>query len=396
MRKLEDTIRRITPLDPTLATYVQHRLDSLTKPRGSLGRLEELALRCALITGQERPSVEQKVLFVCCADHGVSAEGVSAYPRAVTAQMVYNFLRGGAAITVLARQFGLTVHVVDLGVDHDFAPQLPGLLQHKIGYGTANIARGPAMSRHEAVRAIETGITVAEEAIRSGAQLLGVGEMGIGNTTVATALLAALSGIDPEQLTGIGTGVDDAGRRHKVVVVRQALACNVPDPPDLADPLGTLAGLGGYEIAGITGICLAGVAHHTPVVIDGFIATAGAWVACALHPAVKERLIFAHRSAEQGHRHVLAALDVKPLLDLDLRLGEGTGAALGMGLVESAVRLLNEMATFAEAGVTDKSKQEEGDGKQNQKAKGKRQKSKVMKRRTGSAVVSPASERTED
>jgi len=350
MRKLEDVLRCITPLDSTLATRVQRRLDSLTKPRGSLGRLEELALRCALITGQERPAVEQKVLFVCCADHGVSAEGVSAYPRAVTAQMVYNFLRGGAAITVLARQFGVTVHVVDLGVDHDFAPKLPGLLQHKVGRGTANIACGPAMPRTEAVRAVETGITVAEDAIRGGAQLLGVGDMGIGNTTVATALLAALSGIDPEELTGIGTGVDDAGRRHKVTVVRQALACNVPDP---VDPLGTLAALGGYEIAGITGICLAGAAHHTPVVIDGFIATAGAWVACALHPAVKERLIFAHRSAEQGHRHVLAALEVKPLLDLDLRLGEGTGTALGMGLVESAVRLLNEMATFAEAGVAE-------------------------------------------
>lgn len=350
MRKIGETLRCITPLEPTLATRVQHRLDMLTKPRGSLGRLEELALRCALITGQERPEVARKVLVVCCADHGVSAEGVSAYPREVTAQMVYNFLRGGAAITVLARQFGLTVQVVDLGVDHDFAPELPGLLQHKIGYGTANIARGPAMSRTDAARAVEVGIAVAEDAIRGGARLLGVGEMGIGNTTVATALLAALSGIDPDQLTGIGTGIDERGRRHKVAIVRQALASNVSDP---TDPLGMLAGLGGYEIAGITGICLAGAAHRVPVVIDGFIATAGAWVACALHSAVKERLIFAHCSAEQGHRHVLAALDVKPLLDLDLRLGEGTGAALGMGLVESAVRLLNEMATFTEAGVAD-------------------------------------------
>lgn len=236
MRTIEETLRGITPLEPTLATRVQHRLDLLTKPRGSLGRLEELALRCALITGQERPEAARKVLVVCCADHGVSAEGVSAYPREVTAQMVYNFLRGGAAITVLARQFDLTVQVVDLGVDHDFAPELPGLLQHKIGYGTANIAHGPAMSRHDAVRAIEVGIAVAEDAIRGGAQLLGVGEMGIGNTTVATALLAALSGIDPDHLTGIGTGIDERGRRHKVNIVRQALACNVPDP---ADPLGT-------------------------------------------------------------------------------------------------------------------------------------------------------------
>lgn len=352
MQKLEATLRHIQPVDQLLAIRVQARLDALTKPRGSLGQLEELALRCAVITGHERPSVEQKVLFVCCADHGVCAEGVSAYPREVTAQMVYNFLRGGAAITVLARQFGISVQVVDLGVDHDFAPQLPGLLQYKIGRGTANFARGPAMSRDEAIRAVETGIMVAEEAIRQGAQLLGVGEMGIGNTTAATALLSALSGIDPEQLAGGGTGVDESGRQHKVAVVRQALACNRPDP---SDPLGTLACLGGYEIAGITGICLAGAALRVPVVIDGFIATAGAWVACALHPAVKECLIFAHLSAERGHRSVLAALDVKPLLDLEMRLGEGTGAALGMGLAESAVRLLNEMATFAEAGVAEES-----------------------------------------
>jgi nicotinate-nucleotide--dimethylbenzimidazole phosphoribosyltransferase len=351
MQKLEETLQRICLFDYTLADRVQHRLNTLTKPRGSLGRLEDLALQCALITGSERPTVYEKILFVCCADHGVCAEGVSAYPREVTAQMVYNFLRGGAAITVLARQLGIRVHIVDLGVDHDFAPELSGLLHHKIGRGTANITRAPAMSRDEAVHAIETGIVVAEDAIRDGAQLIGVGEMGIGNTTAATALLAALSGLDPEELTGIGTGVDEAGRRHKVAVVRQALACNSPDP---TDPLGTLARLGGYEIAGITGICLAGAALQVPVVVDGFIATAGAWVACVLHPAVKERLIFAHRSAEQGHRHVLDALDVKPLLDLNMRLGEGTGAALGMGLVESAVRLLREMATFTEAGVTEK------------------------------------------
>jgi nicotinate-nucleotide--dimethylbenzimidazole phosphoribosyltransferase len=351
MQKLEETLRRICLFDPALADRVQDRLDTLTKPRGSLGRLEDLALQCALITGAERPSVQEKVLFVCCADHGVCAEGVSAYPREVTAQMIYNFLRGGAAITVLARQLGIRVHIVDLGVDHDFAPELSGLLHHKIGRGTANIARAPAMSRDEAVRAIETGIAVAEDAIRDGAQLIGVGEMGIGNTTAATAMLAALSGIDPEELTGVGTGVDEAGRRHKVAVVRQSLTRNPPDPDK---PLGILAGLGGYEIAGITGICLAGAALQVPVVVDGFIATAGAWVACVLHPGVKERLIFSHRSAEQGHRRVLEALDVKPLLDLDMRLGEGTGAALGMGLVESAVRLLNEMATFAEAGVAEK------------------------------------------
>lgn len=351
MGLLERTLHQIKPIDRTLAVHVQARLDTLTKPRGSLGRLEELALRCALITNRERPQLDCKVLFVCCADHGVCVEGVSAYPREVTAQMVHNYLRGGAAISVLARQLGITVRVVDLGVDHDFDPHLPGLIQRKIGRGTANLTRGPAMTRTEALRAVETGITLAEEAVRDGALLLGVGEMGIGNSTVAAAVLSALSGISPEELTGLGAGIDETMRRKKVEVVYRALDCNRPDP---ADPFGTLARLGGYEIAGITGICLAGAACRVPVVIDGFIATAGAWVAYALHPEVKDRLIFAHLSAEQGHRRALTALGVQPLFDLGMRLGEGTGAALGMGLVESAVRLLNEMATFAEAGVTDK------------------------------------------
>jgi len=269
----------------------------------------------------------------------------------VTAQMVYNFLRGGAAITVLARQLNITVKVVDLGVDADFDPHTAGLLLRKIGRGTANLAEGPAMSREAAVRAVETGISLAAEAIGDGAQLLGVGEMGIGNSTAAAALLSACSGIAPEELAGTGTGVDEATRRKKAEVIHRALAANRPDP---ADPLGVLAKVGGYEIAGIVGACLAGAAWRVPVVIDGFIATAGAWVACALHPRVKECLIFAHLSAEQGHRRVLAALSVRPLLDLDMRLGEGSGAALAMGLVESAVRLFDEMATFAEAGVTDK------------------------------------------
>jgi nicotinate-nucleotide--dimethylbenzimidazole phosphoribosyltransferase len=348
---LEQTLKRIQPLDLALAKHAQTRLDRLTKPRGSLGRLEELAARCVLITGKARPQIDDKVLLVFCADHGVSAAGVSAYPREVTAQMVYNFLRGGAAITVLARQLNIIVKIVDLGVDADFAPQVPGLLQRKIARGTANLAEGPAMSRAAAVRAVETGIALAEEAVSHGTQLLGVGEMGIGNSTAAAALLSAFSGIAPEELAGFGTGIDEARRQRKAEIIYQALACNRPDP---TDPLGVLAQLGGYEIAGIVGVCLAGAAWRVPVVIDGFIATAGAWVACALHPEVKDCLIFAHLSAEQGHRRILAALQVQPLLDLGLRLGEGSGAALGMGLVESAVRLYNEMATFAEAGVTEK------------------------------------------
>jgi len=358
MGLLDATLKNIQPFDPSLAARVQMRLNSLTKPLGSLGRLEVLALQCATIAQSERPRVDNKVLFVCCGDHGVCDEGVSAYPREVTAQMVYNFLRGGAAISVLARQFGIAVKVVDLGVDHEFPPELSGLIQRKVARGTANFVSGPAMTRAQAIEAIEAGIVLATEAIRSGAQLLGVGEMGIGNTTVATALLSALSGLDPQMLTGLGTGIDEAQRRKKLAVVRKALAYHRPDP---SDSLQVLADLGGYEIAGIVGICLAGAASHIPVVIDGFIATAGAWIACALHPTVKERLIFAHLSAEQGHRHVLATLEVQPLLDLHMRLGEGTGAALGMNLVDSAVRLLDEMATFAEASVSDR-KDKRGNG----------------------------------
>lgn len=351
MSLLDATLSNIQPLDTSLVVRVQMRLNSLTKPPGSLGRLEVLALQCAAITGRERPRMDNKVLFVCCGDHGVCDEGVSAYPREVTAQMVYNFLRGGAAISVLARQLGITVRVVDMGVDHDFAPELPGLIQRKVAHGTVNFVRGPAMTQTQTLQAIEVGITLATDAIRDGAQLLGVGEMGIGNTTAATAVLSALSGIAPETLTGLGTGVDETGRRRKVAVVKQALAYHQLRS---TDPLRALATVGGYEIAGIVGICLAGAALRVPVVIDGFIATAGAWVACTLHPAVKERLIFAHLSTEQGHRHILTALDAQPLLDLHMRLGEGTGAALGMSLVDSAVRILDEMATFAEAGVAGK------------------------------------------
>ncbi len=351
MNKLPDVLSRIRPLDVSLVPRIQARLDNLTKPRGSLGRLEELALQCALITGQERPQVHKKVLFVCCGDHGVCDEGVSAYPRAVTAQMVYNFLRGGAAITVLARQFDIIVQVVDFGVDHEFDPQLSGLLQRKIGRGTANFTQGPAMTLAAATQAVEAGVDLAMEAVRAGAQLLGIGEMGIGNSTTATALLAALSGFDPEVLAGAGTGVNEETRRKKVDVVRRALARNHPRS---TDPLECLACVGGYEIAGMVGVCLTGAALRVPVVIDGFIATSAAWTASALHPAAKEYFIFSHLSAEQGHARVLDALGVRSLLALDMRLGEGTGAALGMNLVESATRLLNEMATFAEANVSQK------------------------------------------
>lgn len=347
---LEETLQRIQPVNTSIAARVQARLDQLTKPRGSLGRLEDLALGYAVAVGKETPDLQRKVLFVFCGDHGVAEEGVSAYPKEVTAQMVYNFLRGGAAITVLARELGIEVAVVDIGVDHEFA-RTPGLVSRKIKRGTANIVRGAAMLRAEARRGVQVGIELAQEKIKTGAHLLGVGEMGIGNSTAATAVFSAFTSIPPEELTGYGTGIDDAAWERKVAAVRQALAVNQPDSDD---PIGVLASVGGLEIAGITGVCLGGAACRVPVVIDGFIATAGAWVACALQPAVKEYLIFAHTSAERGHRRVLEELGVRPLLELELRLGEGTGAALGMGLVQAAVRLLNGMATFAEAGVSEK------------------------------------------
>lgn len=353
MEKLHQVLKQIRPLDVTLTSRIQTRLNNLTKPPSSLGRLEEIALRYALISGEERPQVEKKTLFVCCADHGVCEEGVSAYPREVTTQMVYNYLRGGAAVSVLARQHGVAVRIVDMGVDHEFPPDLPGLLQKKVGRGTANFTKGPAMTSLAAVRAVEIGIELASMEVRTGAQLLGIGEMGIGNTTVATALLAALGGVDPETLTGVGTGIDEQTRKKKVEVVRRALARNYPHA---ADPLGCLARVGGYEVAGMVGVCLAGAALRAPVVIDGFIATAAAWLAGALCPLSKDYFIFAHLSAEQGHARVLEMLHVHPLLNLEMRLGEGTGAVLGMSLVESAVRLLAEMATFGEAGVSDKEK----------------------------------------
>ena len=354
MRLLEETLGRISPILSDLADTAQARLDQLTKPQGSLGRLEDIARCCVMIAGSDHPQVTKKVLFVFCGDHGVAAEGVSAYPREVTAQMVVNFLHGGAAISVLARQFDIDVKIVDVGVDADFSSEQSeqaGFINQKIGRGTANFTQQPAMTREAAVRAIEVGIALTTEAIHNGAQLIGAGEMGIGNTTSATALLCVLSGLSPEELTGAGTGIHEEARQKKIAIVRTALALHTLER---ADPLDILAHLGGYEIAAMVGVYLAGAAQKVPLLVDGFIATSAVWIACDLNPAVKGHLIFAHCSAEQGHQKILNALHVQPLLDLNMRLGEGTGAALGMGIVESAVRLYNEMATFAEAAVSEK------------------------------------------
>jgi nicotinate-nucleotide--dimethylbenzimidazole phosphoribosyltransferase len=333
--------------DAAAAAAVARHLDRLTKPPGSLGRLEELAVRLAAVQGT-RPRVDQPVVFTFAADHGVAAEGVSAYPQVVTAQMVDNFLAGGAAINVLARLAGARVVVADLGVATPLAPR-PGLRRCAIGPGTGNIARGPAMTPAQAERAIEAGARLALEAIDQGADLLATGEMGIANTTAASAITAAVTGAAPEAVTGHGTGVDGPTWARKVDVVRRALAVNAPDPRDGLD---VLARVGGFEIAGLVGVILAGAARRVPVALDGFIAGAAALVAGLVAPAALVAMFAAHRSAERGHRVALDHLGLAPYLDLGLRLGEGTGAVLFVHLARAAARIVGEMATFKTAGVS--------------------------------------------
>jgi nicotinate-nucleotide--dimethylbenzimidazole phosphoribosyltransferase len=328
------------------AAAAQRHLDALTKPPGSLGRLEELAIRLAALTGPP-PRVTAPVIFTFAADHGVVAEGVSAYPQSVTAQMVENFLRGGAAVNVLARQAGARVVVADFGVATPLGAA-PGLVARRIGSGTSNMTLGPAMTRAEAVEAIEAGAALAEEAIAGGADLLGTGEMGIGNTTAASAITAALTGAPVDTVTGRGTGVDDAGRARKVAAVRRALELNAPDPRDGLD---VLAKVGGFEIAGLTGVILAGAAHRVPLALDGFIAGAAALAAVAIAPDARHALFASHRSAEPGHALALRHLELEPYLALDMRLGEGTGAALFVHLARAAAAIYAEMATFKSAGV---------------------------------------------
>jgi len=344
LHKLRDAIA--APVTHAGAAARRH-LDNLTKPLGSLGRLEEIAVRLASVRGRP-PRVEQPIIFVFAADHGVVAEGVSAYPQIVTAQMVENFLAGGAAINVLARQAGARVVVADFGIASP-VPRSPGLVDCAIARGTANIAQGPAMTTEQAIAAIERGATLAEGAMDDGADLLVTGEMGIGNTTAASAITAATTGADPARVTGRGTGVDDAAWPRKVEVVRRALAVNQPDG---ADGLDVLARVGGFEIGGLVGVILAGAARRVPVVLDGFIAGAAALVATTLAPEARHALFASHRSAEPGHAVVLAHLGLEPYLDLGLRLGEGTGGALFVHLARAAALIYAEMATFTSAGVT--------------------------------------------
>ena len=350
MDTLTQLIAAIPQPDAAAMRAAQERQDVLTKPQGSLGRLERLSIQLAGIMGTPRPRITHKVITVMAGDHGVVAEGVSAYPQEVTPQMVYNFLRGGAAINVLARHVGARVVVVDMGVAADLEPH-PDLVDKKVAKGTANIARGPAMTREQALQAVLNGASVVKAEIDKGLDILGTGDMGIGNTTPSAAIAAAITGRAPAEIVGRGTGVDDAGLARKVAAVQRALAVNRPDPHDGLD---VLAKVGGFEIGGLAGAILAAAARRKPIIIDGFISTAAALIAVTLAPQVRPFLIAAHRSQEKGHRIMLDWLGLEPVLDLDLRLGEGTGAALAINIVDAACKILDEMATFGEAGVSEK------------------------------------------
>jgi nicotinate-nucleotide--dimethylbenzimidazole phosphoribosyltransferase len=337
--------------DPEWRTRAVTRLNSLTKPLGSLGRLEEIATRLVEIREEERPRFAKKVIFTLAADHGVTVEGVSAYPKAVTRQMVLNFLAGGGAINVLSRHGGIEVVVVDIGVEGDLG-EAAELVHAKVGRGTRNMAREPAMNEAELFSALNVGIALAVWAEKQGHTLIGAGEMGIGNTTSASAITSALTGRPVAQVTGRGTGLDEPGLKRKIRVIERALEVNRPDP---SDPLDLLRKVGGLEIAGLTGLIVGAASRRIPVVIDGFISSAAAAIACTLQPKVRQFLFAAHRSSEPGHAALLDLIGDTPLLDLQMRLGEGTGAALAMTLIDAAAKLLDEMATFSSAGVSEAS-----------------------------------------
>lgn len=349
MKTLEEVAKSIKPLERSYLYQAKERLDSLTKPRGSLGKLEALAAQIVAIREEVQPELKKKVIFTFAGDHGVTEENVSAFPAEVTPQMIFNFLNGGAAINVLARQVDAKVAVVDIGVNYDFE-SAEGLIRKKVVKGTRNMAKGPAMTNEEAEQCIQVGIELAMEYAERDYNLFGTGEMGIGNTTPSSAIIASFTGLPPREVTGRGTGVDDKVFENKIRVIEKALKINSPDNKD---PVDVLAKVGGAEIGGIAGLCLGAAFKRIPVLIDGFISTAGALIACEIEPKVREYLIASHRSVEQGHQVMFELMGLKPLLDLDLRLGEGTGAALGMNIVDASLRIYNEMATFAEASVSE-------------------------------------------
>lgn len=347
---IADTIKNIKPLDKAAMAAARLRQDRLTKPQGALGRLEELSVQLAGIQAKALPEIKQKAIITMAADHGVVRQGVSLYPPEVTAQMVANFLKGGAGINVIARQVGARVVVVDMGVAGQLASD-PRLINCKVAPGTTDMCQGAAMSNEQAERAIVSGVKIIGEEIARGLDMVGTGDMGIGNTTASSAICAVITGRPVCEVTGRGTGVEDKQLQRKITTVTRAIEVN---KPDAKQPLEVLAKVGGFEIGGLVGVMLGAAAKRVPVVIDGFISGAAALIACVLAPGLKDYLVAAHVSVEPGHKHMLHYMGLKPLLDLDLRLGEGTGAALGIFLCETAARVLAEMATFSEAGVAEK------------------------------------------
>ncbi len=349
MDLLRNTAKTIEPVNEEWYAAAQKHLDSLTKPPGSLGRLEEFARRLVAITENRNPSLDKKVIFTLAGDHGVVDEGVSAYPKEVTPQMVFNFLSGGAGINVLARHAGSEIIVVDIGVDYNFG-EVEGLLNMKVMKGTRNFAKGPAMTRGEAVKCVESGIELVNGYSKKGYTIVGTGDMGIGNTTPSSAIASVITGTPVSEVTGKGTGISDETLMRKIKVIEDAIQLNKPDPKDAID---VLSKVGGAEIGGIAGVVLGAASNRLPVVIDGFISTAGALVAYTMEPAVKDYIFAAHNSVEKGHRVMLETMGLTPIIDLGLRLGEGTGAALAMFMIEAGLKIYKEMATFQEAGVSD-------------------------------------------
>lgn len=350
MQLLDQTIKKIIPADSAMRHQARTRLEQLTMPHWALGRIMDLAEDLAAMTGSLHPPVARKTVATMAGDHGVTAQGVSKYPQAVTVQMVHNFVRGGAAINALARLVGARVVVVDMGVAGDLTDLAAAgrILSRRIGPGTKDMTTGPAMSREEAIRCIEAGISVSLE-LAGTTDLFATGDMGIGNTTPSSAIVAVFSGVAVAEVSGRGTGIDDEQFLHKVRMIELALRVNRPDPSDALD---VLAKIGGFEIGGIAGLILGAASLKRPVLIDGFISTAGALIAAHLAPTARDYMIASHRSMEHGHRIALSHLGKKPLLDLDMRLGEGTGAVLAMNLVEAAARILTEVATFEQAAVS--------------------------------------------
>jgi nicotinate-nucleotide--dimethylbenzimidazole phosphoribosyltransferase len=346
---MEQIGSRISRVNGALTEEAQKRLDNLTKPQGSLGRLEEFARRVVSITGNKMPLLDKKVVFTFAGDHGIADEGVSAYPKEVTPQMVLNFLRGGAGINVLARHAGAEVVIVDIGVNYDFNGAA-GLVSRKVMRGTANMHKGPAMTRQQAEQCIQVGIDLGREYAKKGYQLFGTGDMGIGNTTPSSAIAAVMTGTPVADVTGRGTGISDESLKNKIAVIEDCIAKNRPDPKD---PIDVLAKVGGTEIGGIAGLILAAASERVPVVIDGFISTAGAMIAYGIEPTSADYMFAGHSSVEIGQRAMFKKMGLSPILDLNLRLGEGTGAALAMLMIEAGVKIYREMATFGEAGVSD-------------------------------------------